>query len=83
MTGPGHFREAERLLTPRVRLVPVGYGETIPGDVEPPSGVDIALAAVHATLALAAATALPFLPDLCSFSDSKPSPAEVWREVIS
>jgi hypothetical protein len=56
MTGPEHYRAAERLLA----------GRTFPADVElhieerhtPPTAEDIAAAQVHATLALAATTAL-------------------------
>jgi hypothetical protein len=43
MTGPEHYREAERLL----------------GVAEEPEDIRLAEAQVHATLALAAATALP------------------------
>lgn len=46
MTGPDHYREAERLLRPR-------------GHNEPLLQVDIECAKVHATLALAAAIAAP------------------------
>lgn len=49
MTGPEHYREAERLLDPKGPLY-VAVPEDIP--------VLIARAQVHATLALAAATAL-------------------------
>ncbi|MFF3511586.1 hypothetical protein [Streptomyces sp. NPDC002573] len=56
MTGPEHYREAERLLD----------GRTFPADPElhieerhePPTAEDIAAAQVHATLALTAATAM-------------------------
>jgi hypothetical protein len=53
MTGPEHYREAERLLAPGGRRNPWG-------DVEPvaPSEAAVARAQVHATLALAAATAI-------------------------
>lgn len=54
-TGPDHFREAERLLAGRT-LPATGDGtETF---WVPATGDDIAAAQVHATLALAAATAL-------------------------
>lgn len=44
MTGPDHYREAERLIGDNVH--------------ETPTSADVALAQVHATLALAAATAM-------------------------
>lgn len=49
MTGPEHYTEAERLITPGVYDEDGDEGLLVP---------DIALAQVHATLALAAATAL-------------------------
>lgn len=59
MTGPGHYQEAERLLD-SCRLYVDGESEIYP---ERENGVDtcgnaLAAAQVHATLALAAATAL-------------------------
>lgn len=50
MSGPEHFKEAERLLSPGE------YDEAEDRDL---FMRDVALAQVHATLALAAATALP------------------------
>ncbi|GAB2731486.1 hypothetical protein [Streptomyces bullii] len=68
MTGPEHYREAERLLA----------GRTFPADPElrieerhrPPTAEEIAAAQVHATLALAAATAMgaPVEDDLAGFT---------------
>ena len=52
MTGPEHYREAERLLTELVSINPGG------GEMHRASEVALAAAHVHATLALAAATAL-------------------------
>ena len=49
MTGPQHYRQAESLVTEYLSIVDNG-GD--PGDM-------VALAQVHATLALAAANALP------------------------
>jgi hypothetical protein len=49
MTGPEHYREAERLLGETFQNVPNG---------DPAEPVILAEAQVHATLALAAATAL-------------------------
>jgi hypothetical protein len=54
MTGPEHFREAEHHLMAVTK--PDGYGgHVVAGDANPNV---IAVAQVHATLALAAATAL-------------------------
>ena len=53
MTGPEHYREAERLLRSRTRYF--NGGQTRQED--PPSADQIAQAQVHATLALAAAMA--------------------------
>lgn len=50
MSGPEHYKEAERLLSPGE------YDEAEDRDL---FMRDVALAQVHATLALAAATALP------------------------
>ncbi|MFE2353418.1 hypothetical protein [Streptomyces parvulus] len=53
MTGPEHYREAERLL----ELASSSKETTYEGD-NPEADRDIAAAQVHATLALAAATAM-------------------------
>lgn len=55
MDGPSHYREAERLLQPRtVHSIPLGEAR------QAPPTMDMVLQAqVHATLALAAATARP------------------------
>lgn len=71
MTGPEHYRKAELFL------------EAARDDE---GGSDVELyhlrgAHVHATLALAAATALPLLADMTKFGDM--TPGEAWREVIS
>jgi hypothetical protein len=52
MTGPEHFKEAERLIE-AAGEVPSNHGDTNPGAL-----VLLAEAQVHATLALAAATAI-------------------------
>lgn len=52
MNGPQHYAEAERLLT-ESRAIPANYDET-----NPVAALLLADAAVHATLALAAATAM-------------------------
>lgn len=58
MTGPEHFKEAERLIEAGV------YDDQEPELV----ARDVALAQVHATLALAAATADPW--------------ADAWKQAI-
>jgi hypothetical protein len=65
VTGPEHFREAERLLTEEVFIDPSG------SHVERTFEMTVAAAHVHATLALAAATAL-------GTSDDE---ARAWTEV--
>ena len=52
MTGPDHYREAERLIAELVSINPGG------GEMHRASEVALAAAQVHATLALAAASAL-------------------------
>lgn len=60
MTGPEHFRAAETLLTPKSTKGPWADGS---GDGHrPPTPDEVARATAHATLALAAATALT-IPD--------------------
>lgn len=64
MTGPEHYREAERLIA-------------VDDLHDPPTSGNIALAQVHATLALAAATAL---------NDSGEMPLEdlhAWKDAAS
>jgi hypothetical protein len=55
-TGPDHYREAERLLAGRTLPATEDGTETF---WVPATADDIAAAQAHATLALAAATALP------------------------
>jgi hypothetical protein len=60
MTGPEHYKEAEYLLASSIHLraeLLSGERENEPADYDEPDRV-VALAQVHATLALAAATAL-------------------------
>ncbi len=52
MTGPDHYLEAERLLDELISINPGG------GEMHRASEVALAAAQVHATLALAAASAL-------------------------
>jgi len=60
MTGPEHYRDAERLATEAVRVSPsfndLPFGEHVTGTQH--AEELLALAQVHAMLALAAATAL-------------------------
>ena len=57
MSGPGHYREAERILTEVDRV------RDRSGDVGGYCQLQLAVAQVHATLALAAATAYPAVRD--------------------
>ncbi len=52
MTGPDHYREAERILAEEISIDPSG------AEVHRAFAVAVAAAQVHATLALAAATVL-------------------------
>ncbi|MFE2407016.1 hypothetical protein ACFXDE_01595 [Kitasatospora sp. NPDC059408] len=71
MTGPEHYHEAEQLLAD-VRKIPTLNDETSPAAV-----LLIAEAQVHATLALAAATALvDEKPRSGSFAEYR-----AWRKV--
>lgn len=54
MNGPEHYAKAERLITPHV----LEDAETLKSFTHLPTAQDVALAQVHATLALAAATAM-------------------------
>lgn len=67
MTGPEHYREAERLLN-RSRL------DDIDHDTADTDRANLAAAQIHATLALAAATALA--PGTLSGQNS---PGEWWE----
>jgi len=69
MSGPAHYRESERLLG---RAAELEAG---------PCALTIAEAQVHATLALAAATAYPAVRDHWAAADSG-TPRE-WAEVAS
>lgn len=68
MTGPEHYREAERLIEP---------GEQDVHDLEL-LRIDIAVAQVHATLALAAATAWAGLFE----RDWRGPDAKAWVDAI-
>lgn len=71
MTGPEHYREAERLIERAHGIEPE----------LPVSGTTIALAQVHATLALAAATAEPVVQAPAGPGDR--SIQRAWSEAIS
>jgi hypothetical protein len=61
MTGPDHYREAERLTTQADRVLDADYGWMASLSTEERlarRNSDLAAAQVHATLALTAATAL-------------------------
>lgn len=58
MTGPEHYKEAEYLLAMSIeQRAALLQGDPTAGDPEEPARI-VALAQVHATLALAAASAL-------------------------
>ena len=59
LTGPGHYRESERLLA----STQGSDGEVASDDVTLAISNTLAAAQVHATLALAAATAYPAVRD--------------------
>jgi hypothetical protein len=58
VTGPEHYREAERLLAGRPKSAEDRAAGIDGDDPWPPNHMDLKAAHVHATLALAAATAL-------------------------
>ena len=74
-TGPEHYREAERLMS-----MCVGSDGNPPPFGEPALDAYMQLAQTHATLALAAATAL-----MTATGDSAPAEqdSEEWRRVAS
>ncbi len=74
MTGPEHYRSAETLLRD-------GLGAVDETTQIADLAALAALAQVHATLALAAATALDHHPDLTPMDAVWPG--EAWRQVIS
>ena len=74
MTGPEHYKEAARLLNDAVSW---DYDER-QGRAD---AVVIAAAQVHATLALAAATAEPIAQSYSGFEDTNTPRA--WSEAIS
>ena len=75
MTGPEHYLEAERLLG-AVEKTPDAWG-----DAAEYARQELAAAQVHATLALAAATAYPAVRDHWAANDSG-TPRD-WAEVAS
>ena len=76
MSGPEHYLEAERLL--QQMSWKAGNGQT---HYTEESGPDLAAAQVHATLALAAATAYPAVRDHWVANDSG-TPRD-WAQVAS
>ncbi|MEV6607445.1 hypothetical protein [Kutzneria sp. NPDC051319] len=79
MTGPEHFREAERLIH-AAQATPGRYGEAPYSD-----NADRMLTAadVHATLALAAATALHALTQYTGMGMVPRSQAQQWQPIVS
>lgn len=73
MSGPGHYREAERLAEVGAELVDEGRLDA--------AQVRLRLAQVHATLALAAATAYPAVRDYWGDEDTA-TPRE-WAGVAA
>lgn len=74
MNGPEHFRAAENYLKAARDADPAWCDDSH-------RAVQVAAAQAHATLALAAATALQFHLDLLSAAPD--SPGSAWRQVIS
>jgi hypothetical protein len=73
VTGPEHFKQAEQLLADARSGTP--EEPYYIGDIGP----TLAAAQVHATLALAAATAMG-----CASEDGPPAPDwDAWREICS
>ena len=75
MTGPQHYREAERL------LAEVGKASDAWGDAAEYVRQQLAAAQVHATLALAAATAYPAVRDY--WGEPDPNTSREWAGVAS
>jgi len=73
VTGPEHFAAAERYLA-------AGRDADPTWSDDGHQSVLMAAAQAHATLALAAATALMFAPDLVSREPS--SPGSSWRQLL-
>jgi hypothetical protein len=76
VTGPEHYLEAERLLG-AVEKTPDQYGEAAQYCRQ-----ELAAAQVHATLALAAATARPAVREYWGSEDGDRDP-RAWAEVAS
>ena len=76
MTGPGHYRESERLLA----STQDSGGEVASDDVTLAISNTLAAAQVHATLALAAATAYPAVRE---YWGGDTGTAREWSEVAS
>ena len=76
MSGPGHYRESERLLA----STQDSDGEVASDDVTLAISNTLAAAQVHATLALAAATAYPAVRE---YWGGDTGTAREWSEVAS
>lgn len=74
MTGPEHFRAAEKYLATAASMDPMWSDDEHRAS-------QLAAAQAHATLALAAATALQWHLDLLSVDPD--SPGSAWRQVIA
>ena len=74
MTGPGHYREAERLL--------IGTGSPETPETPVQAALRIATAQAHATLALAAATALTD-PSAPTGEGIRCADQKAWRRVAA
>lgn len=76
MTGPEHYREAERLLASYNRPVVLKWSDKQVADA---AKINLAEAQVHATLALAAATAHPAIEGYVGSNDD----ARAWTNVTA
>ena len=82
MNGPKHYREAERLLAGAQGMADTGNGISLRNGREvAATEVCLRLAQVHATLALAAATAYPATRDWDG--ESRATDAFAWTEATS
>jgi len=73
VTGPDHFREAERLIEAAARSFKAGWPDN--------AAAQAALAHAHATLALAAATAYPAIRDFRG--DENNSTTRAWSAAVA
>lgn len=73
MTGPEHYREAERLLEHASSMVDTDVHPADPGELVEPQAVIVAMAHTHAALADAAVAGLSAHLD--------PADTRAWRQV--